>query len=44
MGVKEGRGSSDGAVDLNLGCCIVPWFYNKLVQLASNYVFIDLVD
>ena len=34
----------DGSVDLNSGCCTVPWFDNKPVQLASNYVFIDPVD
>ena len=41
---KEGRGSFDGSVDLNLSCCIVRWFDNKPIQLASNYVFIDPVD
>ena len=37
-------GSFDGSVDLDSGCCIVRWFDNKPVQLASNYVFIDAVD
>ena len=41
---KERRGSFDGSVDLNSGCCIVRWFDNKPVQLASNYVFTDPVD
>ena len=41
---KEGRGSFDGSVDLNSGCCIILWFDNKPVQLASNYIFIDPVD
>ncbi len=36
---KEGRGSFDGAVDLNSGLTIVRWFDNKVVQLASNYAF-----
>ena len=34
----------DAAVDLNFGCCIVGWFDNKPLQLASNYVFFDPVD
>ena len=41
---KEGRVSSDGAVDLNSDCWIVCWFDNKPVQLALNYTFIHLVD
>ena len=41
---KEEMGSFDGLVDLNSGCCIICWFDNKPVQLASNYVFIDPVD
>ena len=42
--LKEGRGSFDGSVDLNSGCCIVRSFDKKPVQLASNYVFIDPVN
>ena len=41
---KEGRGSFVGSIDLNSGCCIVCWFDNKSIQLASNHVFIDPVD
>ena len=41
---KEGRGSFDGSVDLNSGCCMVRSFNNKPVKLTSNYVFIDPVD
>ena len=41
---KEGRGSFVDSIDLNSGCCIVCWFDNKSIQLASNHVFIDPVD
>ena len=41
---RRRSGSFDPAVDLNFGCCIVGWFDNKPLQLASNYVFFDPVD
>ena len=36
---KEGRGSFDGAVDLNLRLTVLRWYDNKIVQLGSNYAF-----
>ena len=40
---KEGRGSFDGAIDLNSGVIIVRWYDNKQVQLASNFTHIEPV-
>lgn len=41
---KELKKSGRGSIDLNSSIRIVRWFDNKLVQLASNYVFIDPAD
>ena len=41
---KEGRGSFDGAIDLNSGVSIVRWYANKQVQLTSNFTHIQPVD
>ena len=41
---KEGRGSFDGAVDLNSGLTVVRWYDNKMVQLGSNYAFTEPVE
>jgi len=36
---KEGRGSFDGAVNLNSRLTVLRWYDNKIVQLGSNYAF-----
>lgn len=41
---KTGRGSFEGAIDKNSGTAIVRWLDNKMVQLASNYVFTEPAD
>ena len=41
---KEGRGSFCGEVYLNTGTTVVRWDDKKIIQLASNYVYIHPTD